>query len=67
MNTAALLAFLLQTGICAPVEFGGQDGSQLTVLVCPMLKPPSQDEKPRRGPAEDDKPIEPPAKRALRT
>lgn len=39
MNLAALFAFLLQSGACAPVDFNGQYGSTLTVLVCPMLKP----------------------------
>ncbi len=42
MNLAALFALLLQSGACAPVEFKGQDGSGLTVLVCPMLRPSAE-------------------------
>ena len=54
MNLAALFALLLQTGACAPVTFNSALGD-LTVIVCPMLKParpsapadPEDDGKPK--------------------
>lgn len=66
MNLAAIFAMLMHAGVCAPVEFSAQDGSSLTVLVCPILKnapaigddrqgqpapPPSPVRKPLQGEA----------------
>jgi len=52
MNIAAILAMLVQAGLCAPVEFSGPDGAQLTVLVCPMLTQPKQSAPPIVPPAD---------------
>ena len=54
MNVAIILAMLVQSGICAPVDFEGRDGNQLTVLVCPMMK--------QAGAAPDDTAPPPPPK-----
>ena len=35
MTVAAIFAFLLAAGVCAPTAFHGSDGSRLEVLVCP--------------------------------
>jgi hypothetical protein len=35
MNLAALLAYLLATGLCVQTEFRASDGSRLAVMVCP--------------------------------
>ena len=65
MNLAALFALLLQSGACAPTDFQGTDGSKLTIMICPMLKPapaaPSED-----APASNEE-RKPPVKPAQRT
>lgn len=39
MNIMAILAMLVQVGVCAPTQFHRPDGATLTVIVCPMLMP----------------------------
>jgi hypothetical protein len=60
-----LLAFLVQTGVCAPTEFNGSDGAHLTVLVCPMMKPagapPAADPAEPPAPPKEDMGAPPPA------
>jgi len=65
MNLAALFALLLQSGACAPTEFHGSDGSNLTIMICPMLKP-APATTPEDAPAQEEAP-KPPAKPAQRT
>lgn len=36
---AALLAVLVQMGICQPTKFQAPDGGSLVVLVCPFQQP----------------------------
>jgi hypothetical protein len=51
MNLAILFSMLLQSGACAPVNFAGPDGSELTVLVCPMLRVSPSEPPPASEPA----------------
>lgn len=48
-SIAALLAFLVQSGICGEQKFTGPTGQALTVVVCPFMAPPSaaNDDKPK--------------------
>lgn len=41
MNFAAILALLLQSGMCAQTHFQSPDGAGLTVVVCPMQQLPA--------------------------
>lgn len=38
MTIAAIIALLLQSGVCAPTDFHTPDGQTLRVVVCPLLQ-----------------------------
>ena len=49
MNIAAILALLIQMGVCGKSEFHAPDGGTLQVVVCPMMaapQPPAEDTPP---------------------
>lgn len=50
MNFAAILALLLQSGVCAQTRFQSPDGAGLTVVVCPMQQLPTVTAVPEADP-----------------
>jgi hypothetical protein len=40
MSLAAIFALLLQSGICADVDFHSTDGRTLSIMVCPHTNAP---------------------------
>ena len=52
MNLAAILALLLNSGVCAKTDFHGGSGATLSVIVCPVMAGPQapQDNPPPAPP-----------------
>jgi hypothetical protein len=58
MNLAAILALLLNSGVCAKTDFHGSDGTTLRVVVCPMMEPaepPADGTPPAQEPRKDER------------
>lgn len=57
MNVAAVLALLLNSGVCGATDFHLADGGALRVVVCPMVQPeaPSGTAEPAPLPHETSK------------
>jgi hypothetical protein len=57
MNIAALLALLLNSGMCAKTDFQPPGGGTLRVVVCPMVLAPAEDgATPKAPPAPPPRP-----------
>ena len=53
MNLVAILALLLNSGVCAKSDFHSPDGTTLRVIVCPVMaapEPPVPDAPPSPPP-----------------
>jgi hypothetical protein len=55
MNLAAIFALLIQTGACTSSEFHGNDGSTLSVMVCPMMQSPTAASSETEAPKKEER------------
>ena len=51
MNVAAILALLLNSGVCSKADFSAPGGATLRVVVCPMVQAPASVEPTPDAPA----------------
>lgn len=53
MNLGAIMAMLLSSGVCGPVDLPRSDGTMTRVIVCPQLAPiPADAPADKRKPAD---------------